>query len=108
MAVRRQASARAAGRGTSTRAGTGPPHSTVSTSPSSPTGPVRSMREVDGPSPSSMSAPTNHSNRRSRRSCEGEAGGPWAIFITTYDLDGGPHSAPYEVEVAGEHSSYRI
>jgi hypothetical protein len=29
-------------------------------------------------------------------------------LITTYDLDGGPHSAPYEVEVAGEHSSYRI
>ncbi len=37
----------------------------------------------------------------------GEAGGPWAIFITTYDLDG-PHSAPYDVEVAGERSSYRI
>jgi len=63
------------------------------------------MREVDGPSPSSMSAPTKHSNGRSRRSCE--AGGPWAIFITTYDLDG-PHSAPYDVEVAGERSSYRI
>ena len=37
----------------------------------------------------------------------GEAGGPWAIFITTYDLDG-PRSAPYEVEVAGERSYYRI
>jgi hypothetical protein len=37
----------------------------------------------------------------------GEAGGPWGIFIATYDLDG-PHSAPYEVEVAGERSSYRI
>jgi len=37
----------------------------------------------------------------------GEAGGPWGIFITTYDLDG-PHSVPYEVEVAGEHSHYRI
>jgi hypothetical protein len=37
----------------------------------------------------------------------GEAGGPWAIFINTYDLDG-PHSAPYEVEVDGERSSFRI
>ena len=37
----------------------------------------------------------------------GEAGGPWAIFISTYDLDG-PRSAPYEVEVAGERSYYRI
>ena len=37
----------------------------------------------------------------------GEAGGPWAIFITTYDLDG-PHSVPYEVEAAGERSYYRI
>ena len=37
----------------------------------------------------------------------GKAGGPWAIFITTYDLDG-PHSVPYEVEVAGERSHYRI
>ena len=37
----------------------------------------------------------------------GEAGGPWAIFIDTYELTG-PHVAPYEVEVAGERSSYRI
>jgi hypothetical protein len=37
----------------------------------------------------------------------GEAGGPWAIFITTYDLDS-PRSAPYDVEVAGERSYYRI
>lgn len=37
----------------------------------------------------------------------GEAGGPWAIFATTYDLDG-PHPAPYEVELAGERSSYRV
>ena len=37
----------------------------------------------------------------------GEAGGPWAIFSTTYELDG-PHAAPYEVEVAGERSSFRI
>jgi hypothetical protein len=37
----------------------------------------------------------------------GEAGGPWAIFITTYELDG-PHSAPYELEVAEERSYYRI
>jgi len=37
----------------------------------------------------------------------GEAGGPWGIFSTTYELDG-PHPAPYAVEVAGERSSYRI
>jgi hypothetical protein len=37
----------------------------------------------------------------------GEGGGPWAIFITTYEL-AGPHLVPYEVEVAGERSSYRI
>lgn len=37
----------------------------------------------------------------------GEAGGPWAIFINTYELDG-PHQAPYVVDLAGERSSYRI
>jgi len=37
----------------------------------------------------------------------GEAGGPWAIFINTYELDG-PHQAPYTVDVAGERSHYRI
>jgi hypothetical protein len=37
----------------------------------------------------------------------GEAGGPWAIFISTYDLEG-PHPTPYEVGVDGERSHYRI
>jgi hypothetical protein len=37
----------------------------------------------------------------------GEAGGPWAIFIATYELDG-LHPAPYHVQVADGHSSYRI
>ncbi|HZO97684.1 MAG TPA: DUF1326 domain-containing protein [Gaiellaceae bacterium] len=37
----------------------------------------------------------------------GDAGGPWAIFATTYELDG-PHLAPFEVEAAEERSSYRI
>jgi hypothetical protein len=37
----------------------------------------------------------------------GEAGGPWAIFITTYELDG-PHAASYEVVVAEERSRYKI
>lgn len=37
----------------------------------------------------------------------GLAGGPWAIFSTTYDLDG-PHPAPYELELAGERSHYKI
>jgi hypothetical protein len=37
----------------------------------------------------------------------GEIGGPWAIFITTYELEG-PYPAPYEVEVAGERSSFRV
>jgi hypothetical protein len=37
----------------------------------------------------------------------GEAGGPWGIFINTYELDG-PAPVPYEVEVAGERSSFRI
>lgn len=33
----------------------------------------------------------------------GEVGGPWAIFINTYELDG-PHRAPFTVEFA-EHAS---
>jgi len=37
----------------------------------------------------------------------GEAGGPWAIFITTYELDG-PHPAPFEISIDGDRSSYRI
>ena len=37
----------------------------------------------------------------------GEAGGPWGIFINTYDLEG-PRPVPYEVEVAGERSSFRM
>jgi len=37
----------------------------------------------------------------------GEAGGPWAIFINTYELDG-PHPVPYEVEVAEGNSRYRV
>lgn len=37
----------------------------------------------------------------------GEAGGPWAIFINTYELDG-PHRVPFEVEIDGDASRYRI
>ena len=37
----------------------------------------------------------------------GEAGGPWGIFINTYELEG-PTPVPYEVEVAGERTSFRI
>lgn len=37
----------------------------------------------------------------------GEVGGPWGVFSNTYELDG-PHPAPYEVEVAGGRSSYRV
>jgi hypothetical protein len=33
----------------------------------------------------------------------GEVGGPWAIFINTYELDG-PHPAPFAVELS-EHTS---
>jgi len=42
-----------------------------------------------------------------RTLARGEVGGPWAIFINTFDLDG-PHPVPYEIEVDGERSSYRI
>jgi hypothetical protein len=41
------------------------------------------------------------------RLARGEAGGPWAIFVNTYELEG-PHAARYELAVAGEHSGYRI
>jgi hypothetical protein len=41
------------------------------------------------------------------RLMRGEAGGPWAIFINTYELEG-PHPAPYDVEVAGERSRYTV
>ncbi len=37
----------------------------------------------------------------------GHAGGPWGVFIKTYDL-AGPFPAPYELEVAGEQSHFRI
>jgi hypothetical protein len=37
----------------------------------------------------------------------GEAGGPWAVFLTTYQLEG-PYPAHYAVELDGEHSSYRV
>jgi len=37
----------------------------------------------------------------------GDAGGPWGLFITTYELDR-PRAAPYEVEIDGERSWYRI
>ena len=37
----------------------------------------------------------------------GEAGGPWEIFMTTYELEG-PYRAPYAVDLNGEHSRYEI
>jgi hypothetical protein len=37
----------------------------------------------------------------------GEAGGPWAIFIATYELDG-PRPAPFAVEIDGDRPGYRI
>ena len=37
----------------------------------------------------------------------GDAGGPWGIFIDTYELEG-PAPAPDAVELAGERSSFRI
>src|SRR5919204_2092412 len=37
----------------------------------------------------------------------GEAGGPWGIFINTYEL-AGPEPAPYEVGIADGRSYYRI
>lgn len=37
----------------------------------------------------------------------GDAGGPWAAFAATYELDG-PHAVPYEVVVDGERSRYRV
>jgi hypothetical protein len=37
----------------------------------------------------------------------GDAGGPWAIFSATYELDG-PHAASYDVKIADEKSGYKI
>ena len=37
----------------------------------------------------------------------GEAGGPWGVFATTYELEE-PQPAPFRVEVAGERSRYTI
>jgi hypothetical protein len=37
----------------------------------------------------------------------GDAGGPWGIFVTTYEL-AEPRPLPYDVEVADEHSRYTI
>jgi hypothetical protein len=37
----------------------------------------------------------------------GRAGGPWGVFITTYEL-AGPYPAPYEVDAADGRSRYRI
>ncbi len=41
------------------------------------------------------------------RLVRGEAGGPWAIFVSTYELEG-PTPAPYTVEIAGDRSRYLI
>lgn len=41
------------------------------------------------------------------RVVRGEAGGPWAIFIKTYEL-AGPTSAPFDVLIAGHGSHVRI
>jgi hypothetical protein len=38
----------------------------------------------------------------------GDAGGPWAIFKTTYEIEG-PHPAPYEVDVTPEdHARFKV
>jgi hypothetical protein len=37
----------------------------------------------------------------------GDAGGPWGLFINTYELEG-PHRAAFEVHVDGDTSRYRI
>jgi hypothetical protein len=42
-----------------------------------------------------------------KRLVRGDAGGPWSIFITTYELDG-PHPAPIEIWIDGDRSGYRI
>ena len=39
------------------------------------------------------------------RVARGEVGGPWAIFINTYTLDG-PHFAPFDVELSEHRSRY--
>ena len=37
----------------------------------------------------------------------GEAGGPWSIFINTYELVG-VHPAPFEIELADERSRLKV
>lgn len=41
------------------------------------------------------------------RLVRGEEGGPWAIFINTYDLDG-PRPAPFELELNGFQSKAKV
>lgn len=41
------------------------------------------------------------------RLARGELGGPWAIFINTYELNG-PQFVPFEVELAEHRSRYQI
>lgn len=38
----------------------------------------------------------------------GQVGGPWGIFINTYEFVGEPASARYDVDLAGERSRVRI
>ena len=42
-----------------------------------------------------------------KRFAFGELGGPWAVFINTYELDG-PHFAPFDVELSEHTSRYTI
>ena len=37
----------------------------------------------------------------------GDAGGPWGVFIATYDLEE-PQPAPFDVEIAGARTRYAI
>lgn len=41
------------------------------------------------------------------RVARGELGGPWAIFINTYELEG-PHFVPFDVELSEHTSRYAI
>lgn len=41
------------------------------------------------------------------RFVRGELGGPWAVFINTYELDG-PHFVPFDVELSEHTSRYAI
>jgi hypothetical protein len=38
---------------------------------------------------------------------QGDAGGPWGVFATTYELEE-PRPLPYEIDVAEEHSRFTI